>query len=285
MNHKKGIPAVLAILLLALPWGVYAATVSYILDRSEVLPDNVHYLTVTLSDDVEGQLDFWVNVESSLSSLATDNFGIQSFAFNLLGDLLPRPGRHPGWQGEGPDGRDVEREHRMEREGGEYGNHEAHERRNEGEKQGKGERNREREHDAGQFCRLDRMLTAESFILPEGWEVLFKKGEKVDGMREGFDVRLLGSEITRQSPLHFSVLGLSLDDIMDNFHALVAGIEFLPGECGEGELEHECEPITRAGIFGNTLVEGPVVVPLPAALWLFGSGLLGLAGIARRRRG
>jgi len=31
-------------------------------------------------------------------------------------------------------------------------------------------------------------------------------------------------------------------------------------------------------------VSDPVVVPVPAAVWLFGSGLLGLVGIARRRR-
>ena len=29
----------------------------------------------------------------------------------------------------------------------------------------------------------------------------------------------------------------------------------------------------------------PAVVPIPAAVWLFGSGLLGLVGVARRRRG
>ena len=29
---------------------------------------------------------------------------------------------------------------------------------------------------------------------------------------------------------------------------------------------------------------GPAAVPVPAAVWLFGSGLLGLVGIARRKR-
>lgn len=38
-------------------------------------------------------------------------------------------------------------------------------------------------------------------------------------------------------------------------------------------------------IFDNILIEGTVSsVPIPAAAWLFGSGLLGLIGIARRRK-
>jgi hypothetical protein len=37
-------------------------------------------------------------------------------------------------------------------------------------------------------------------------------------------------------------------------------------------------------VSNDTLTFAPAVVPLPAAVWLFGSGLLGLAGIARRRR-
>jgi hypothetical protein len=39
-------------------------------------------------------------------------------------------------------------------------------------------------------------------------------------------------------------------------------------------------------IFGHadaSLVTQPSVVPVPAAAWLFGSGLLGLVGVARRR--
>ena len=39
-----------------------------------------------------------------------------------------------------------------------------------------------------------------------------------------------------------------------------------------------------ASIFGgNTLIAKASPVPLPAAVWLFGSGLIGLAGIARRK--
>ena len=36
-------------------------------------------------------------------------------------------------------------------------------------------------------------------------------------------------------------------------------------------------------IFGNTLAVDVQAVPVPAAVWLFGSGLIGLVGVARRR--
>ena len=44
---------------------------------------------------------------------------------------------------------------------------------------------------------------------------------------------------------------------------------------------------TFSGIIGadfSDTVSIPVVVPVPAAVWLFGSGLLGLIGVARRRK-
>ena len=37
-------------------------------------------------------------------------------------------------------------------------------------------------------------------------------------------------------------------------------------------------------IFGNTIAVDLAPVPVPAAVWLFGSGLLGLVGIARRKQ-
>jgi len=49
--------------------------------------------------------------------------------------------------------------------------------------------------------------------------------------------------------------------------------------------------VSFAGKEGNTLsawavIDGdvPAVVPVPAAMWLFGSGLLGLVGVARRKK-
>ena len=38
------------------------------------------------------------------------------------------------------------------------------------------------------------------------------------------------------------------------------------------------------GVVGTWYLEGTHVVPVPAAVWLFGSGLLGLVGVARRKK-
>jgi fumarate reductase subunit C len=40
----------------------------------------------------------------------------------------------------------------------------------------------------------------------------------------------------------------------------------------------------QASIYGIFMVREATVVPVPAAVWLFASGLLGLVGIARRRK-
>jgi hypothetical protein len=49
---------------------------------------------------------------------------------------------------------------------------------------------------------------------------------------------------------------------------------------GQGDFTAACNILTSVWVAGST----PTVVPVPTAAWLFGSGLLGLAGIARRRK-
>jgi hypothetical protein len=260
----------LALLLTTLSCGASAATLSYVLDQSNTLPDHVDYLTVTLSDDVEGQVDFWVDARSPLTDIAGENFGIQKFSFHVGGDLLS--GGHPGHDRDGdePPGIEVAREHR------EFGMSEAHRNSEAGRWSPAGEAGEE------PHGMLDSLLTADAFLLPDGWRVQLDRGGRHG--EDGYNVRLLGTGHSRQDPLHFSVLGLALEDVLAGFSAHVAGFEFTGDGCGEGEHRGEegngCRVITSAYFSGDR----PVVVPLPATAWLLGSGLLGLVGCSRRRR-
>ena len=42
-------------------------------------------------------------------------------------------------------------------------------------------------------------------------------------------------------------------------------------------------PFTSTSVFSGNVVNSPAVVPLPAAAWLFGSALVGLAGTLRKK--
>lgn len=73
---------------------VNAASVSYYLDQTNLswssLNDGTNFLTVTIDDEgVPGDINFTVQVLSPLSSIAGNNFGIQSFSFNTLLDPVP----------------------------------------------------------------------------------------------------------------------------------------------------------------------------------------------------
>jgi len=66
-----------------------AASISYYIDQSNsdpLLPDNVNYLQVTISDSAFGldpnAIRFDVTLLAPLTSIAGSNFGIQSFGFN-----------------------------------------------------------------------------------------------------------------------------------------------------------------------------------------------------------
>ena len=59
-----------------------AATISYYLDQSNALPDGINYAQVTISDGVEGNIDFTVDVLTSAFTVTGSNFGMQNFSFN-----------------------------------------------------------------------------------------------------------------------------------------------------------------------------------------------------------
>ena len=48
--------------------------------------------------------------------------------------------------------------------------------------------------------------------------------------------------------------------------------------------ENCCYPPERAEVWLGLYLVMPTVIPLPAAVWLFGSGLIGLIGLARRKK-
>ena len=120
-------------------------------------------------------------------------------------------------------------------------------------------------------------LGRDDFLLPDKWKVQFDKGMSEAGK---FDVRLLGTGNARQDPLQFSILGLGLEDIISGFASHVAGFEM--EYCDIDGHHHDFRKgISSAFFYGDTLV---TAVPVPAAFWLFGSGMLLLGRVAIRRR-
>ena len=51
-----------------------------------------------------------------------------------------------------------------------------------------------------------------------------------------------------------------------------------------GDSANVTDQAVDAGGLAATSSFAPAVIPVPAALWLFGSGLLGLVGIAKRKK-
>lgn len=80
---------------------------------------------------------------------------------------------------------------------------------------------------------------------------------------------------------------LTLDGLQpDSF--LLATLTFNGASAGTSQLGFGAVVLSDAlgNVIANpTLVPASItVVPLPAAIWLFGSGVLGLIGIARRKK-
>jgi len=245
-----------------------AASVSYILDQSNRFEDGVDYLSVTLSDDAgEGMLSVTVNILPALQSLLVGNAGIEAFSFNV-GDGVQAGGHgrsglwggymHGKWCGHIDH---MGGGHRFENDDEGYGDHKG-----EGHK-GKGGHNGHNGHNGD-------MLTRRDFELPDGWHTRFNRGR---GQSSMYDVTVLGRD--PQDPLQFFIEGLSIEDILDEFAVRVTG---LSADCGAASHHGKCfARDTRAYFYGDG---PPTVIPLPASIWLLGSGMLGLVGIARRKR-
>jgi hypothetical protein len=205
-----------ALMLVALP--ARAASVSLFLDQSNTLPDGTHYLSVMLTENETGGVDFLVQTLDPLNDIAGRNFGIQKFGFSFLDE---------SW--------------------GEISN------------------------------------------LSGGWRIMSNKRMSEFGK---FDIRLQGKGKSRTDSLSFTVNGVTLGDLDSLFSAHVAGFEW----CNiiEGRYKRNkhnwCggrECVTSA-FFADSLTElpppNPSAVPVPAAVWLFGSGLVGLLGLGSRRK-
>jgi cellulose synthase/poly-beta-1,6-N-acetylglucosamine synthase-like glycosyltransferase len=118
--------------------------------------------------------------------------------------------------------------------------------------------------------------------LSDDWRIMSNKS--MDGFGK-FDVRLQGQGNSRTDSLGFTVNGASLGDFDSFFSAHVAGFEWcrtderLYSWCGD----RFCT--TSAYFAGQSLPPpDPSAVPIPAAVWLFGSGLIGLVAATRRKQ-
>ena len=85
-RHVEAAAIVAALLSFAAP--ADAAMVSYFLNQTNVNPtltDGVDYARVDIDDNTANRITFNITLLGSLTSIAASNFGIQEFAFNVLG--------------------------------------------------------------------------------------------------------------------------------------------------------------------------------------------------------
>lgn len=124
--------------------------------------------------------------------------------------------------------------------------------------------------------------------LPQGWTI--KHDKKMDGFGK-FENVLVGKGWSWQDPLTFSIVGIQ----GDNFSSYVSSHDksdgfFFGAEVGSSPLHdknHGCHECSKNVYFAGGVLAGggdPAPVPIPPAVLLFGSGLLGLGGVARRKK-
>ena len=189
-----------------------ADTISFYLDQSNDLLDGVNYAQVTISDSMEinGDIDFLVELLEPAFAVSGSNFGMQNFSFNF-----------------------------------------------------------------DQSLTFDKSNIID--VSSSEWKISQNKNS--GGGFGKYDIQLFGTGKSRAETLSFSIsdvdgdtiysyaMGSMLKPDADEFFAThIAGFDYVDG--------------ISSAKFGGALQ----VVAVPASVWLFGSGLLGLVGVARRKK-
>ena len=113
-------------------------------------------------------------------------------------------------------------------------------------------------------------------IDPSTWTVL--QDANAGGGFGKFEFQLSGNGSSRTSLLSFSIVGVSNDTVYD--YAIGSTLKPSSGEFFATHIAGFDQTVgqTSAQFSGST-----AVVPVPAALWLFGTGLIGLVAVSRRK--
>ncbi len=120
-----------------------------------------------------------------------------------------------------------------------------------------------------------------------GWSL---KKDKKNSIFGKYDMLASGSGNNNSNPLAFSLragkhtLEDYIDALTDGPAFFTAHVRGLSAGCGNYQGEWcGCDTV-KSGLFGGSTLASTSAVPVPAAAWLFTSGLIGMVGVSRRAR-
>jgi len=130
------------------------------------------------------------------------------------------------------------------------------------------------------FFNVDPMISLQADnivdVLQPGWKIV--QGKNAGGGFGKFDFKLFGKGSSRTENLSFSISGITDDTI----YSYALGSTLSPG-ADEFFAMHIAGFDMIEGVSSAKFAGSSSAVPVPAALWLFVSGLIGLAALARRK--